>query len=206
MKILLNIFESILLSIAVLLVVLCMTILNKRYVKFVLEKTSYYQVVTDDLNEHFNNKYSFDKNTIKNDMNNYIDNYYIEKEYSSKVEYDNKELTEYYNNKIKFIGPFNNFRIKKDIIDICTIVIISIVGLLFMKTKFRHNLDMIAIISGIIGCGLSFFIYFNSYEGILSNLIKGVYYIYLGLNILLFLYPLYSRGYKAVVNKGKNKK
>ena len=50
MKVLLNIFESLLLSFAILLVVLCMTILNKRYVKFSLDRTNYYQTVVDKIN------------------------------------------------------------------------------------------------------------------------------------------------------------
>lgn len=207
MKVLLNIFESLLLSFAILLVVLCMTILNKRYVKFILDRTNYYQTVVDKINHDIEYNHYIDKNKVKNDINNYIDNYYMDKEYTNKIETNvNNDLSDYYNQQIKFIGPFNNFRIKKDVIDICTIFVIAIIGLLFMKTKFIHNIDLIFVFSGIIGICISFILYMNAYEGALRNLIKGMYYIYLGINILFVLYPLYSRGYKLIVNKKKIKK
>ena len=202
MKVLLNIFESLLLSFAVLLVLICMTILNKRYVKFILDRTNYYDKVVEQINTDISYEHNIDKNKVKEDINNYIDNYYMDKEYSNKIEC-NEDLTNYYNSKIKFIGPFINFRLKKDVIDICTIVIIAIVGLLFMKTKFIHNIDIIFVLSGVIGTILSFFLYLNNYNGILFNLIRGSFYIYLGINILLFLYPVYIRVYKLIVNKRK---
>ena len=204
MKIVLNIFESLLLSFAILLVVLCMTILNKRYVKFILDRTNYYQTVVDKINHDIEYNHYIDKNKVKNDINNYIDNYYMDKEYTNKIEPNiNNDLTDYYNKQIKFIGPFKNFRIKKDVIDICTMLIIAIIGLLFMKTKFIHNIDLIFVLSGIIGICISFLLYMNTYEGALANLLKGMYYIYLGINILFVLYPLYKKVYLLIVKKKK---
>ena len=204
MKVLLNIFESLLLSIAILLVVLCMTILNKRYIKFILDKTNYYDKVVEQINHDIEYNHNIDKNKIKIDINNYIDNYYMDKTYTNKISTDrNIDLTEYYNKQIKFIGPFTNYQFKKDVINFSTIIIIVIIGLLFLKTKFRHDINVIFIISGILGVLFSFILYLNSYDGILFNIIRGSYYIYLGINILLFLYPLYMKAYKSIVKKTK---
>ena len=205
MKTLLNIIESILLTIAVFLVVMCMTLLNKRYVKFILSNNNYYQTVVNKMDEDITVNHYIDSNKVKNDINNYIDNYYEDKEYNNKIilKNDNPYLTSYYNEQIKFIGPFTNYRLKKDIIDFSTLFIVIIIGLVFMKTKFKHNISLIIFISGVLGILISFLFLFNQYEGILSKLIKGSYYIYLGTNIFLIIYSIALKVYKWYVNRRK---
>ena len=121
MKHILNISESILLSISIFLIVFSLTLLNKNYIKFELNRYNYYDKVVNEINNEYGSTVVY-YNDVKEDINNYVDSYYADKNYTSRT---NNEDNTIYNNHIKFIGPFKNIRLYRDILDVCTILFIS---------------------------------------------------------------------------------
>ena len=201
MKTLLNIGESILLFITILLTVLSITILNKNFIKFECKKNDYYNKVVNNIKNDTNYDINIDSNDVKIDMNNYIDSYYVDKLYSSKID-NNDEYRNVYNKHIRFVGPFNNLRLYRDIFDVVTMVFIILTGFIFLKTKLKHNINIILIISSLLGIIGSFIINFmNNYEGIVFDIINDTYHVYLGLNIILLMIPLFKKIYNKIVKK-----
>ena len=201
MKHLLNIGESILLSISIFLIVFCLTILNKNYIKFELNRYKYYDIIISDIKKDINHDVVINYDNVKDDVNNYIDSYYVDKNYANKID-DSEETREIYNKHIKFIGPYKNIRLYRDILDICTLIFIILTGLLFLKTKFKHNINVILIITGVIGIIGSFISYMlNNYTNMIYTFIHDAYHIYLGINIFILILPIFMYVKNKIVKK-----
>ena len=202
MKVLINIGESLLLAFTILLTVFSVTVLNKNFVKYEFKRHDYYNTITNNIKNDINqNDIVVDTNDVTGDINNYIDSYYVDKLYSSKVS-NNDEYRDTYNKHIRFIGPYKNMRLYRDIFDVVTLAFIILTGILFLKTKFKHNINIILISTGILGLIGSFIINnINNYDGILYRVINDSYHIYLGVNIIVMLIPLYIKIYRLIVKK-----
>ena len=205
MKKLIDILLTVLLTITIFLVCFSMTILNNSFVKLDLLIHNYYETVKNNIDEQIDYDHSVDINHIKNDVNNYINGFYADRIYENKistnVENKDSELKQIYNDNIKFIKPMHNIKLYHDIFDIATIVFVIIVGYLFIKTKEKHSLNLILIISSILGIIVSGVIYVcNDYTGIMKILINDSYYFYLGINILILLLTIF----KYLLKKYKN--
>ena len=198
MKKVLNISLTILLIITIFLVSFTMTILNNSFVKLDLTIHSYYDVVIDNINKEVKYEHYLDDKDVKSYVNNYIAGYYEERTYDNKIHTseDNKndELKEVYNRNIKFIKPMKNIKFYHDIFDIATIIFIMLTGFVFVKTKGKHSLNIILIISSIIGVIISGIIFvMNSYTGIMYTVITDSIYVYLGINLFILLLITYIK-------------
>ena len=195
MKIFINIINSLLLSIAIFICVISFTLLNKYYLIHEYEKYNYYQVSIDYITEHIDNV-EIDINKLKKDINDYIKNYFKDKNYSSELDRD------IYNQAIRRIGPYNDLRLYRDLFDLFAIVFVIITGIVLNKCKKKHNINVIFILSGITGIIVSFIIYINiKYDYMINNILIDYYKMYLGVNILLLIYPLYKYVYSKIVKR-----
>lgn len=200
----LNIILSILLSITTLLVIIVFTIFNKNYVKHILVKYNYYDTIKTnietDLKEYDSSlEYELDINDIIKDTNNYIENNYKDKEYFNKINITNlgiipSDISNIYNKNIKFI-KINNYAFTKDIFCLFTLIVIIISGILFNKTKNKHNIRLILLLSGTINIFIYGILYilFNTDSFIIERMVITCLHYYLGLSIIIIEYMLFSK-------------
>ena len=181
----LNIILSILLSITTFLVILVFTIFNKNYIKHILNKYNYYEDIRNniisDLNEYDSSlEYDLDINDIVKDTNNYIDNNYKDKIYFNKINITNLDIipsniSDIYNNNIKFI-KINNYSFIKDIFLLITLIMVIIVGILF-------NIFIYGIL----------YILFNTDSLIIERIVITSLHYYLGLSIIIIEYVCFKK-------------
>ena len=196
MKSFLNIIESILLALCIFLVVVAVTLLNKNYIKHEFKIHGYYELIISKMNDS-----SIDTEAVKKDVNNYINNYFYDNKYSSKINSEDN-TDDIYNENIKLIKPIKDFRLFRDIFDLITIAIIIGTGILFIKTKKKHNIQLIFIISGIISMIGSLIVLLNiKFDDIINPIIKDYYYIYLYFSIFMILIPIYLNVFNRIVKK-----
>lgn len=200
----LNIILSILLSITTFLVILVFTIFNKNYIKHILNKYNYYEDIRNniisDLNEYDSSlEYDLDINDIVKDTNNYIDNNYKDKIYFNKINITNLDIipsniSDIYNNNIKFI-KINNYSFIKDIFLLITLIMVIIVGILFNKTKNKHNIKYILILSNILNIFIYGILYilFNTDSLIIERIVITSLHYYLGLSIIIIEYVCFKK-------------
>lgn len=191
-----NICLSILFSIVLFITIFCLTVLNANFIKINLKKSNYYNVVynniINDLKEYDENLiYTLDIKDVEDDINEYVKSRYSNKYFISKIETDisNNEIRDIYNKNIKFNNLFINYNMVLIIYSLFSldIILIIITGIIFKKTKNKHNIRIILILSSII----SFIIYgicyiFNNYNlDILYNIFNNYLHIYLAINIII---------------------
>ena len=196
----LNILLTIILTITIFVICVSMTILNNRFVKLELTIHNYYEVIKNNIDKQVEVDHSVDIKDIKNDVNNYINGYYEDRTYESKIYTENNiDLSSVYNENIRFIKPMNNIKLYHDLFDIATILFITLTGYVFVKTKGKHNLNLILILSGIIGIIVAGVIYtLNGYSNFMQILVNDLYYVYLGINIFVILFVVFKKVFKSI--------
>jgi hypothetical protein len=203
---LINILESILLSICIIMVVLSFTLFNTRFIIHEFTKHDYYQMIKDNINKEVDVEYTIDDSLLKNDVNSYINGYFNDRSFTNKIMINEdvipSKYDEIYNRNIKVIGPYKNVRMIKDIFDVATIIMLIVTGTILNKTKKKHNINTIGLITSITGIIISFIIlYTMNYGTIINGMVKDIYYVYLGFNILLLITPIYLSVYNKIVKK-----
>lgn len=188
-KRIINIFICLLFSLTFLITVFTLTALSKNFVKMVVRKTNYYDIVIKEVNK---NKYGIkiDKSYIKKDLNNYIKSRYKNTYIVLPDGIDNKKFREEYNRIIKFDNILTNYDITSIIylIYFVDIILIIITGIILNKTKGKHDLNNILIFNFIISILIygiiKIFISVDNF--IINEVIKMFNYYYLGIAIILF--------------------
>ena len=195
-RVVINIVLIILFFITLLFVVLSLTICNDNFIIKVLNDNKYYEKQIDALEDEIGTNIYLSKKEYKNDVDHYINKKYVDKEYSSKIEGDNK-YTFIYNKYVKFNNVFKNVNLKKYIwiIYIATIILVFITGTIFLRTQNSHNLNIIVVINFILSMIFICFIYIFDIKDLdILNVIKmtATKY-YMAINIIILEILVYNK-------------
>ncbi len=181
MKKYINIILGILLTLITILLIISLFFYNKTFINKVITKNNISDIVYKEIDSSIDEEFELDKDLLNLDIKRYIDNgYYLNVNNKIKVN-DELKYEDIYSKNIKL---FNKYRVNniKSTVYFLTYLVLIITGILFIKTKFKHNIDLILLISGVVDIIIYGFIYllnnFNSAEVIIANTL---------LHILLFI-------------------
>ncbi len=179
MKSIYNYLDGLLLSLSIVGIVGVFFLVNNRFIFNIVDDINYheevYKLIVDDLKKYDNSLvYELNIKDIKKDLKYYMNNGYDYPNLTSKIKVDNenKKIEEIYINRIKFLDKYQ-FRKVKNIIYIFTLIIVIITGSIFFRNKFKHKIDYVLLISGIINIFIYGFIFlFNGLDGIGSIILN----------------------------------
>lgn len=181
MKKYINIILGILLTLITILLIISLFFYNKTFINKVIIKNNISDIVYKEIDSSIYEEFELDKDLLNLDIKRYIDNgYYLNVNNKIKVN-DELKYEDIYSKNIKL---FNKYKVNniKSTVYFLTYLVLIITGILFIKTKFKHNIDLILLISGVVDIIIYGFIYllnnFNSAEVIIANTL---------LHILLFI-------------------
>ncbi len=183
-----NGFLGLLFSLTFLVSVFCLTALSKNFVLQLMRENNYYDQVYDEMSNYFDGEYSISisKKDVREDIESYVKSRYKD----NYFKFRNQEYRSDYNRFIKFNDYFKN-------VDICLIIyliylldffLIVITGILFLKTKHIHSLNVVIIINFIV----SFVVYgimvlfVDSGNEFINVVITKFSHYYLAVAIILF--------------------
>lgn len=208
-----NILEGILLAITIYLIIICITLVNSHFIIHVLDINNYYDIIYNNIKNDMSNydsnlTYNLDIKFIREDVKDYVKSYYSDNIYINRIIVNDidiipNEISDIYNNNIKFNKIIKNVRFKHDIIYLITIIMVILTGIIFIKTKYKHNIKFIMFISGIILIimyGISYCLLNINIDIINKIFIKSFHYI-LAIGILLFEYYIFDYFMKKLNNK-----
>ncbi len=200
MKKYINILLGILLSLVTVLLIISLFFYNKRFINKVITKNGISDIIYKEIDNSIDEEFELDKDLLKLDIKRYIDNgYYLNVNNKIKVN-DELKYEDIYTKNIKLFNNYNVYNLKS-IIYTLTYIFLIITGILFIKTKFKHKIDLIVLTSGIIDIITYGFIYllnnFNSAEIIIANTL---------LHVLLFIGCLFVCVSIILLNEKKIKK
>lgn len=195
-KRIINLTLSLLWGITLIVTVFCLTVLNKNFVIHIMDKNNYYEQVYAKIKEDFDSKglsYELSKGKVTDDIKRYVKSRFKNEYYR----FSNQDLRDDYNKHIKF----NNYFQDRDICSIVYLVylldliLIVITGMLFLRTKGFHNLNIIMISNFIITIILFGIItlFFNSEREIINILITKFNHYYLATSIILLEITLFNK-------------
>ncbi len=179
MKNIYNFLDGLLLSLSIVGIVGVFFLVNNRFIFNIVDDINYeeevYKLIVDDLKKYDDTLvYKLNIKDIKKDLKFYMNNGYEYPNLTSKIETQNsnKEIEDIYINRIKFLDKYN-FKKIKIIIYIFTLIIVLITGSLFFKNKFKHKIDYVLLISGIINIFIYGYIFlFNRLDGVASIILN----------------------------------
>lgn len=183
-KHLINSILAILFSIALVLSISCLTLLNDNFIIKVMDSNNYYSEVYKSIRVDKNYKCEVDKDKLIKDIKTYV-----KKGFNiDKVKVDNK-CNDLYKEHIS-IDIFNKINMRTVYYGtfLITIVVVIIIGSLFIKTKGIHSLDniilisfpLLIVISGIV------YIFISTDIDIINKVINSANDLLLGISIILF--------------------
>lgn len=162
-----------LLSITVIFSLFSLTVLSKNFVLKVIDKSKYINII--------NESTGVSKKEIKKDLNKYITNKY------QKLNLKDKE----YNKYINFMNIDKNITY---FIYLITILLIIITGNIFNKTKKKHDIKSILLISSIILIivyGLIYILFNSSF--ILNEIVYTFNHYILFIAVLFLMISIFSK-------------
>ncbi len=182
-KNIINVFLGLLFSITLFFTVFSLTVLNKNFIYMVFNKVGYYEKINKKL-EHLN----IDEEQINKDLKTYVKSHYSNDYFN--VKNLNDEINSQYNSIIKFDDYFSEVDITLviEFIYIITISLILITGIVFNKTKNKHDLFKIIFINFIF-CIVFYGIlkvFFDIDNEILNSVKITFCHYYLAISIILF--------------------
>ena len=182
-KNIINIFLGLLFLIFFLFAVFSLTVLNKNFIYMVFNKVGYYEKINKRL-EYLN----VDEEQINKDLKKYVKSHYRNENFN--VKNLNDEANSQYNSIIKFDNYFSKVDITLiiEFIYIITISLIIITGIVFNKTKNKHDLFKIIFINFIF-CIVFYGIlkvFLDIDNEILNNIKITFSQYYLAISIILF--------------------
>ena len=181
-----NCFLAILLSISVCLVISSLFLFNRRFISNIIDKNNYYETaynnIVDELKEYDSSlEYKLNKIDVKRDIVNYINqNFYVPNLKSKiKCENSNKHIEKIYKDNIRFLDGIN-FDSIKSITYILTFIFITFTADMFFRTKKKHKIDYVLLMSGIINLFIYGFLFiFNNLDGIKLIIFNNVLQVFL---------------------------
>ena len=194
-----NYILSIFLSLITILLIISLFFYNNIFINKVIKKNKVYESVYELIDNDIEEDFELDKDLLELDLKRYINNgYYLNVNNKIKVN-DELKYEEIYSKNLKI---FNEYKVNKlkGLIYIITFIVLIITGL-FIKTKFKHSIDLIILMSGIIDIIIYGIIYltnsFNIAEVIIANAL---------LHILLFVGTLFTFLSSFLLNEKRIKK
>ncbi len=200
MKKYINIILGILLSLVTILLIISLFFYNKTFINKVIIKNNISDIVYKEIDSSIDEEFELDKDLLRLDIKRYIDNgYYLN--VNNKIKVNNElKYEDIYSKNIKLFNKYKVYN-HKSIIYTLSYLFLIITGILFIKTKFKHNLDIILLISGVLDIILYGFIYlfnnFNNAESIIANTL---------LHVLLFIGCLFVCVSIILLNEKRIKK
>ena len=195
-----NYILSIFLSLITILLIISLFFYNNIFINKVIKKNKVYESVYELIDNYIEEDFELDKDLLELDLKRYINNgYYLNVNNKIKVN-DELKYEEIYSKNLKI---FNEYKVNKlkGLIYIITFIVLIITGILFIKTKFKHSIDLIILMSGIIDIIIYGIIYltnsFNIAEVIIANAL---------LHILLFVGTLFTFLSSFLLNEKRIKK
>lgn len=195
-----NYILSIFLSLITILLIISLFFYNNIFINKVIKKNKVYESVYELIDNDIEEDFELDKDLLELDLKRYINNgYYLNVNNKIKVN-DELKYEEIYSKNLKI---FNEYKVNKlkGLIYIITFIVLIITGILFIKTKFKHSIDLIILMSGIIDIIIYGIIYltnsFNIAEVIIANAL---------LHILLFVGTLFTFLSSFLLNEKRIKK
>ena len=195
-----NYILSIFLSLITILLIISLFFYNNIFINKVIKKNKVYERVYELIDNDIEEDFELDKDLLELDLKRYINNgYYLNVNNKIKVN-DELKYEEIYSKNLKI---FNEYKVNKlkGLIYIITFIVLIITGILFIKTKFKHSIDLIILMSGIIDIIIYGIIYltnsFNIAEVIIANAL---------LHILLFVGTLFTFLSSFLLNEKRIKK
>lgn len=170
-----------LLSITVVFSLFSLTVLSKNFVLKVIDKSNYINVI--------NESTGVSKKEIKKDLNKYITNKY------QKLNLKDKE----YNKYINFMNIDKNITY---IIYLITILLIIVTGNIFNKTKKKHDIKSILLITSImliIIYGLIYILFNSSF--ILNKIVYTFDSYILFIAVLFLMISIFSRVFSHLITE-----
>ncbi len=164
---------ALLLSITVVFSLFSLTVLSKNFVLKVIDKSNYINII--------NESTSVSKKDIKKDLNKYVTNKY------QKLNLKDKEYAKY----INFMNIDKNITY---IIYLITILLIIVTGNIFNKTKKKHDIKSILLITSImliIIYGLIYILFNSSF--ILNKIVYTFDSYILFIAVLFLMISIFSR-------------
>ena len=181
-----NCILALLLSLSIFLVITSLFLVSRRFISNVVNKNEYYKTaynnIIKELKEYDSNlEYELDIKDVKRDINNYLNKNFDVPNLKSKIkcEDSNKKIENIYKDNIRFLDNINYSRVKS-ITYILTFIIVIITGELFNRTKNKHKIDYVLLISGIFNLviyGVLFL--FNNLEGIKLTIFNSYLHVFL---------------------------
>ena len=174
-----NFLDGLLLSLSIVGIVGVFFLVNNRFIFNIVNDINYdeevYKLIVDDLKEYDDTLvYKLNMKDVKKDIKYYMNNGYDYPNLTSKIKVknNNKQIEDIYINRIKFLDKYN-FKKIKNIIYIYTLIVVIISGTIFFKNKFKHKIDYVLLISGIINILIYGYIFlFNKLDGIGSIILN----------------------------------
>ena len=176
-----NVILGILLSFVTVLLIISLFFYNKNFIYKVIVKNNISEVIYNNIDSSIDEEFELDKDLLKLDIKRYINNgYYLN--VNNKIKVNNEfKYDDVYLKNIKLFDNLNVYKLKS-IIYVLTYLFLIITGILFIKTKFIHKIEIILLISGILDIIIYGLVYlfnnFSNSEVIIANTL---------LHILLFI-------------------
>lgn len=172
---------ALLLSITVIFSLFSLTVLSKNFVLKVIDKSNYINII--------NESTSVSKKDIKKDLNIYVTNKY------QKLNLKDKEYAKY----INFMNIDKNITY---IIYLITILLIIVTGNIFNKTKKKHDIKSILLITSImliIIYGLIYILFNSSF--ILNEIVYTFDHYILFIAVLFLMISIFSKVFSHLITE-----
>lgn len=201
-----NIVFIVLFSLASFLSILCLTLFNTNFVLNKMEKFNYYEIQYESLTNYLKNnsiEFKLKKSDLKYDIEKYVKSRYNKYYIHNKIE-SNTNTDRIYLDYVKFNDTLEKYNVHLIIyvIFIITILLVIVTGIVFIRTKGKHNLNFIFLISSIILIIVYGMIYllFSTNNDFFNYLIDESSHYLLGLAVLLLDIVFFSKISKRIKN------
>lgn len=186
-----NILLIILFSITAFLSMVCLTLFNTNFVLHKMEEFDYYDIQYNSLTNYLKSnsiEFKINKSDLKNDIEEYVKSryskYYIHNKIEASTNTDNIYL-----DYVKFNNILEKYNANLIIYIsfIVTILLVILTGSIFIRTKKKHNLNFIFLISSLILIVIYGIVYllFSTNNEFFNYIVNESLHYLLGLSVIL---------------------
>ena len=186
-----NILLIILFSITAFLSMVCLTLFNTNFVLHKMEEFDYYDIQYNSLTNYLKSnsiEFKINKSDLKNDIEEYVKSryskYYIHNKIEASTNTDNIYL-----DYVKFNNILEKYNANLIIYIsfIVTILLVILTGSIFIRTKKKHNLNFIFLISSLILIVIYgiFYLLFSTNNEFFNYIVNESLHYLLGLSVIL---------------------
>lgn len=186
-----NIVLIVLFTISCFFSMMCLTLFNTNFVLYKMEEFNYYEKQYDSLTNYLNSnsiEYKIKKSDFKYDIEKYVKNRYSKYYIHNKIE-SSTNTDDIYLDYVKFNNVLEKYNVNLIIYVsfIITILLVIVTGNIFIRTKGRHNLNLIFSSSSIILIVIygAFYLLFNTNNEFLEFLVNESLHYLLGISVII---------------------